>query len=239
MNARISAFLVLLFTVTFVASPLVATGFKGFTADQFPIPQADPPVQPAGYAFAIWGVIYLWLLIGAGYGVWKAADHPDHAAMRLPLAISLLIGTFWLTAANAAPVLATVMIVVMALAAIAAMLNAGFERPWLLAGPVALYAGWLTAASGVAIGVVLGGYGLLSAQVSALLCLVAVLGVALAVQAARPTAWTYPLAVIWALAGVIVANLATQNWPVIALAAGGIAALAIRIVLNMGLVNNR
>ena len=52
----------------FAASPFLSEGFNGFAPDQFPVPQDDPPVQPAGYAFSIWGVIYLWLIVGTGFG---------------------------------------------------------------------------------------------------------------------------------------------------------------------------
>ncbi|WP_417586316.1 hypothetical protein [Pararhodobacter oceanensis] len=222
------AILVLVATIAFVVSPLFSSGFNGFSADQFPIPQTDPPVQPAGYAFAIWGVIYLWLVISAAYGVWRAPDDAGWQAMRIPLLISLTIGAFWIAAANSATVLATVMIVVMAATAIAALLRAGPQDVWLQARPVALYAGWLTAATGVGIGVTLAGYGVLSAQAAALLCLGAVLLVALIVQAARPREWGYPAAIIWALVGVIVSNLPAMNLPVLALSAFGIALLAWR-----------
>jgi len=224
---------VLIATLGFVLSPLLTSGFNGFTPGQFPVPQVNPPVQPEGYAFSIWGVIYLWLIISAGFGLWQAAEDPDWQAARLPLAISLIIGCFWIKAANEAPVLATVMIVAMAAAATAAMLRAGNTQPWLQARPIALYAGWLTAATGVAIGVILGGYAILSAQAAALGCLVAVLVVALVVQSARPREWGYPLAIIWALVAVIVANLPAANIPVIALAALGIAALTLRAAQSL------
>ncbi|MCF2905168.1 tryptophan-rich sensory protein [Octadecabacter sp. CECT 8868] len=219
---------VLIATITFVLSPLASTGFNGFTPDQFPVAQVDPPVQPAGYAFSIWGVIYLWLVIGAAYGLWRKADDNDWQAMRLPLAFSLIIGTFWIAAANAAPILATIMIVLMAASAILALFRAGHQQTWLQVRPVALYAGWLTAASGVGIGVVLGGYAIVSAQTAAILCLSGVLVVALFVQSVRPREWGYPVAVIWALTGVIVQNAPSANWLVIALAAIGIAALTFR-----------
>lgn len=229
-GARGLAALVAITALAFVVSPLVTTGFRGFDPSQFPVPQVDPPVQPAGYAFAIWGVIYLWLLIGAVYGLWRASDDPDWQAMRPPLALSLGTGCFWLAAANASPVLATGMIVVMAASAITALLRAGQGNPWVQVRPIALYAGWLTAATGVAIGVVLGGHGVLSPQAAAILCLVGVLAVALPVQAARPREWGYSAAIIWALIGVVVANLPTQNWPVIALAALGAAGLGYRLL---------
>lgn len=224
---------VLLATIAFVVSPLLTDGFAGFSADQFPIPQENPPVQPAGYAFSIWGVIYLWLIIGAGYGVLRASTDPDWHEMRKPLAISLVIGCFWIAAAVASPSLATVMILLMAATAIAAMLRAGAREPWLQVRPVALYAGWLTAASGVAIGVMLGGYGIMSGQIAAVLCLVLVLIVALAVQTARPREWAYPLAVVWALIGVIVTNWPMQNWPVLILAALGALLLSLRALQSL------
>ncbi|MDF1856569.1 tryptophan-rich sensory protein [Pseudooceanicola sp.] len=228
MRPRALASVVLVATLAFVLSPLLTDGFNGFAADQFPVPQENPPVQPAGYAFAIWGVIYLWLIISAGYGLWRAADDPDWQAMRLPLAISLIVGAFWIKAATEAPLLATVMIVVMAAAAIVALLRTGEARPWLLGRPIALYAGWLTAATGVAIGVTLAGHAILSAQAAALICLGGVLLVALAVQSTRPRQWAYPVAIIWALIGVIVSNLPAPNLPVIGLAALGITALTLR-----------
>ena len=108
------AILVLISTIAFAVSPFVTPGFGGFTADQFPVPQVNPPVQPSGYAFSIWGVIYLWLIAGAVYGTLRAADDQDWRAMRWPLTVSLVIGCFWIAAANTAPILATVMIILMA-----------------------------------------------------------------------------------------------------------------------------
>lgn len=224
------AILVLAFAILFAVSPLFSDGFNGFTPQQFPVVQDFWPVQPASYAFSIWGLIYAWLIAGSAWGLWRAPQDADWQRMRGPLAISLGIGMFWIAAANAAPVLATVMIVVMAAAAVAAYLRAGHgDTIWQLR-PVGLYAGWLTAAAGVAIGVVLGGYGLLPPQAAALILLVAVLIVALAVQTARPGEWSYPAAVIWALAGVVVANWSPGNWAVIAVALAGIIAMAFRHV---------
>lgn len=228
MTHRLTAHAVLIAAIAFALSPLASTGFAGFTANQFPIPQIDPPVQPAGYAFSIWGLIYAWLILGAGYGVLRAPDNTDWQAMRPALLASLGVGIFWIAAANASPLLASVMILVMAATAIAAMLRAGRQNPAWQRRPVALYAGWLTAASGVAVGVLLGGYGVLDAQNAAIASLIAVSLVALHVQSRRPDEWGYPAAVIWALVGVIAANAAPLNLPVLGLALAGIAALALR-----------
>ena len=227
------ALLVALLSVSFALSPLFSTGFNGFAPDQFPLPQVDPPVQPAGYAFAIWGVIYLGLIFSAGYGLVRGRFDPGWQAMRPALVVSLALGTFWIAAANASPVLATVMILLMAASAIRATLRAGPATPWLLVRPIALYAGWLTAASGVGMGVVLGGYGILSPQAAALVCLTLVLLTALTAQARRPQEWAYPGAIIWALIGVIIANASGPNLPVIFLSCLGIALLSVRTVLSL------
>ena len=130
--------LTLLFAILFALSPRASDGFNGFTPDQFPVVQDRWPVQPAGWAFSIWGVIYLWLIAASAWGLRKAPKDADWQAMRAPLLISLIVGTFWIAAANAAPVLATAMIVVMAVAAVMAFLRAGASDPFWQIGPVGL-----------------------------------------------------------------------------------------------------
>ncbi|MDN5569298.1 MAG: tryptophan-rich sensory protein [Paracoccus sp. (in: a-proteobacteria)] len=232
MKNRTLAILVLIATIAFAISPVIFPGFAGYSADQFPIPQDNPPVQPAGWAFSIWGVIYLWLIVGAGFGLWRRASDDDWAPMRPPLLISLAVGFLWIPVAQELPGLATLMILTMLAFALVAMLWAGRRDPWFEAHPVALYAGWLTAASGVSIGIWLAGHGILSQQVAAILCLIGACAVALAVQTFRPVEWAYPLAVIWALIGVIAANLSSANWPVVILAVLGAALLAGRAVMS-------
>ena len=65
------ALLVLIATLAFAVSPVFVPGFGGYEPAQFPNPIEAPVVQPAGYAFSIWGVIYLWLLVSASFGLWK------------------------------------------------------------------------------------------------------------------------------------------------------------------------
>jgi hypothetical protein len=226
------AIAVVLLTIAFALSPFMTTGFAGYRPEQFPVVLEFWPVQPAGWAFGIWGVIYAWLILGAIWGLMNAPRDVHWNRMRPPLLISLCLGTFWIAAANAAPILATVMIFAMAASAVLAMLRAGKGTPVWQVRPVALYAGWLTAATGVGTGVVFGGYGVLSAQAAAVAMLVAVLVVALIVQSLRPAELAYPLAVIWALSGVISANASSENRPVIVLAAVGIVALCLGYVLR-------
>lgn len=228
---KVKAVFALVAALMFVLSPLYTSGFNGFTAGQFPIPQDDPPVQPAGYAFSVWGLIYLWLLAGAGFGLLKRDLDPDWDAMRWPYIGSLAIGAAWIPVAQISPLWATVMIWLMWGLAVAALLRAGTtDRLWQRT-PIALYTGWLTAASCVALGLVLAGYGYLSEQAAAIVMILLALALAALILRLRRDTPEYSATMIWALVGIVVANSTPANWSVIALCAAGIlilGALALR-----------
>ena len=223
------AALVFLAAVIFAAGPFLFPGFQGFDPGAFPVPQDDPPVQPAGYAFAIWGLIYLWLVAGTGFGLFRRADDPDWQPHRMPLLVSLVVGIVWLPVAQISPIAATVLIWVMMLAALVALFLAGDMDRWLQVAPLAVYAGWLTAAASVSIGLMLGGYGLLPETPAALVGLGIALAIALVVQYRLHRAPLYGITVIWALVAVIVANSSPLNIAVVGLSVVGIfAILALR-----------
>lgn len=222
---RLWAGLVLLAAIVFAASPWVSQGFNGFEPDQFPVPQDDPPVQPAGYAFSIWGLIYLWLLVGAGFGLLRRSDDPDWTAMRPPLLVSLAIGATWLPVANVSPVIATVLIWAMLGSAFVSLFRVGDTDRWFQQAPVAIYTGWLTAAASVSIGLLLGGYGVLGGTWAAIVALSIGLVIALVAQYRLHRAPEYGVTVIWALVGVIVANGSPLNIAVVGLCVIGIMAI--------------
>ncbi len=198
---------VLLAALAFGLSSFIVPDFGGFDADQFPIPQEDPPVQPAGYAFAIWAVIYLWLVAGAVYGVIARPSAPDWAEMRPYLALSLIVGAGWLPVAKLSALAAAVLIWVMLIPALMALFRAPLLDRWWARAPIGLYAGWLSAASFVAIGLCLAGWGLMGEVQSAILCLVLATGLAAYIQVAIEGVPEYGFAVVWALIAVAVNNL--------------------------------
>ena len=210
------AILVLAATLAFVLSPALSSGFGGFAEGAFPVPQDDPPAQPAGWAFSIWGVIYLWLLISAGAGVVLRARDTAWEAARLPLILSLAPGAVWIAVALTSPEVATALLIWMLAAALWAHWRTPAQDRWWLAAPVALYAGWLTAAAWVSLAIVLAGHGVIGGAASAILALVGALGTGLAVLARRAVA-EYALALAWAFAGLAAGNLAGA--PLLALAA--------------------
>jgi hypothetical protein len=220
--------LTVILCLTFAGSTFWVPDFGGFEPDQFPVPQEDPAIQPAGYAFAIWGLIYGWLLAGMTFGLWKRAEDSDWHAMRGPLCVSLAVGSIWLPVADKSPVWAAILIWAMLIPALIALFRAPRgDTAWALA-PVALYAGWLSAASCVALGLIAAGYGYLDEQTAALVFIFAALVIASAVQNQLRRAPAYGIAVIWALVAIVVQN-ASTNPTVAALAAGGAIALVLPV----------
>lgn len=200
--------LVLVFTLAFVASGYFFP-FDGYDTGQVPIPQPDPPVQPAGWAFSIWGLIYLGLIVSAIVGVFARADDPDWDAVRGPLLASLIVGTPWLAVAQRSAIWASVMIVVMAVLAIWAASRAPERDRWLLRAPVGLYAGWLTAASFVSWGSTAGGFGWLTPEAAAYLFVGGAVAAALIVQSWLGRVPTFAVAAGWGLFGIAAKNAGT------------------------------
>ncbi len=222
---RLWAILCALAALAFAASPWLAPGFSGFEPSQFPVPLEDPPVQPAGYAFAIWGLIYIWLIVGTVFGALRRSDDPDWAPMRPMLFASLAMGAVWLPLATVSPVLATVLIWAMLATALIALFRAGDTDRWLQQAPVAVYAGWLSAAACVALGVVTGGYGWMLPTPAALVALSLCMALAVTMQYRLHRAPEYGITVIWALVGVVVQNWQPFNAAVTLLAVVGMVAI--------------
>jgi len=206
----VRAWLVLLAALCFGAAPFVTEGFAGFRPEQFPIPQNNAPVQPAGYAFSIWGVIYLWLLIYAVMGAWRYRAAPDWEAAAWPMVVSMGIGAVWIKVATLSVIWATGLIWAMLITALIALLQARQARPlWAIGLPIGLYAGWLSAASLVALGLTGAGYGVVLSQTCwAFGAIITALVLGTLVARAVPQIWSYPLALAWALTGIALAN-----WP--------------------------
>lgn len=203
----VKATLLLIAALAFAISPYLGGAFEGYRLDQLPVQIARHPIQPVGWAFAIWGVIYVWLMVHAVFGLVKRAEDPAWDATRLPMIVVAVIGAAWTSIALYSPVWGTITIWPMAIGALMAFLiaNPNVDR-WLLSAPIAMLAGWLTAAASVSTGIVIGGYGLMSPLWAAVAMLVLVLAIAIPVQMRRPAMPVYGLTVIWALAGVIAAN---------------------------------
>ncbi|GGE40152.1 hypothetical protein [Actibacterium pelagium] len=208
----------------FVLSPALTGGFSGYDPALFPVPFEKHPAQPAGYAFAIWGLIYAWLTVMVAVGLFTGrATDPVWEGPRLPLILSLAPGAAWIGVANQFPVLATLLIFWMLGTALWALHRCPDTDRWLLRVPVALYAGWLTAASFVSLALVGTGFGVgdspLVWAVIALAGATATGTLSFKYLTKEPA---YAVALCWGFIGIVVAN-STDNFPVALLAAAATA----------------
>jgi hypothetical protein len=227
MKAR--AILIVVLTVAFGVAPYITTPFRGFDPSQFPVIIQRPSIQPVGWAFSIWGLIYVALAVHAIFGWRQRQDDPDWDHIRRPLGAALLVGSVWLWIATMNPFAATFGIWAMLACAVSALLRAKPGKDhWLLTFPVAILAGWLTAAANVSLGVLIAGYGWLTDTRSAAAMLALTLAIGVAVQLRRPLAPEYGLAVIWALVGIIAVNW-VPNVMVSVIAGAGIAVMVLTV----------
>jgi len=205
---RLKAILTLAAALGFVGFSYTAPEFRGYTPAQLPLAEVRPAVQPAGFAFAIWGVIYAWLVVSAGFGLLKRAEAPDWDAHRWPLIAGMGLGAGWLYVAVTDALAATVMIWAMLALALRALARTPRRDPWLARVPVGLFAGWLTAAACVSLGVWLAGTGIVaSSRAAALMMVPLAAAIALLVLLRLPGTGGYAIAAGWGLFGI-----AVQNW---------------------------
>lgn len=218
------AILVLIIAIAFAVVPFLSPEFGGIDPDRYPIPQLNPPVQPVGWAFSIWGPIYLWLVAHAIFGAFKYRQDAEWDKGRVALALSLAVGTIWLPVALLSPIWATILIWIMLIAALIALYQSRDAAPtWIARWPVALYAGWLSVASFLSIGLLLAGYGFVDEFAAALIALVLATGFA-GYNAYRLKSWPYAIAVSWGFMGIAVANMGSAIMLTIA---AGVAAIVV------------
>lgn len=223
---RMKAILVLTAAIAFAVAPFISPPFAGYRSDQFPVPQPDPLIQPPGWTFSVWLVIYAWLIVSAFYGLTQRAEDSGWDRVRWPLFLSLCCGTAWLPVATITPIWATVLIWAMLALALAALFRAPRTDNIWLAAPLGLYAGWLTAASCVSTAITLTGFGAGSQPLlhPILLVLAIVIGAVTLLRRAEPF---YAIGLGWALVGVFAANMLPPHWVMLILATMGLVLLAI------------
>lgn len=232
------AWLLLLLALLQIAVPLVpAVRDNAFTqADR----AGEPPIVPAGYAFAIWGLIEA---VSLGWALWSVA-RPTPLTERLatPLAVVFAGFTLWLLAVsfveqNWLPLavflgMAVALGVALRTALGARAEIAGWSAPGrgLLWGVLGLYTGWTSIAVWANLTTALAGSGAPVTGTAAVLGQLAVLAGA-AATAAAVLRWTggllpYAGAVLWAFVGVVV-GAAGAGEPVLSAAAAAAAVLVV------------
>ncbi len=190
------------------------------------------PLVPAGYAFSIWGLLFLWLLALA---VWQTL-RPQLSSLLLRscgwwIALLFAIQTVWelyVPWQNLDWVSALLLLAALGIALGLAFVlrrsppSSKAER-WLLVYPIMALAGWLTAAFFANLSSTLlfaGPTWLSPTELAVDLALLALLFTLGASVALRLASYAYVLPLAWALVAVGVSNVTWAYLPPLALAAG-------------------
>lgn len=189
---------------------------------------------PAGYVFAIWGLIYLGLI---GFAVFQALPRQQaNLAVRATgywFALSNVANSVWIvawhfgyftvTVAAMATLLASLMVIYRRLRALP---EAGRAARWLVSFPFSLYLGWISVATIANVSawlVHLGWDGRPLGPVAWAAIMAAVAGVLGAWLAYRWRDLVYAGVLVWALAGIVVAQAAYA--PIAAVSVAAMAAI--------------
>ena len=232
-----AAVLVLVFAVGQFVSAAFSMTFGG--AFMTPDRAGEPVIVPAGYTFAIWGVIELFSLGWAIWALWwrRRGSTLDRALVdRLSAPLALVYAGFsaWLVAAELEPNWATLAVFVVILVALLKVMSIGLAEQSALAGwprlgrvlfwvMIGLYLGWCGAAIWLNLTTALAGSGApidgVVGVIGQLAILAGVAGTAIVILVWTNGLLSYAAAVCWALVGVILGALGASQ-PGLALAAG-------------------
>ncbi len=226
-----------------IVAPVIqmATGF-GLDQGEFAA-QGDQTLRVAGYAFSIWGLIYIGILAYAVRQVLPQTGESD--AIRrfaLPSIVAFVGIGAWIIAAASDARIATLVLIFMSLIALLVplvvhgglirALGKGDRDRWLVAWPLGLLAGWLTVAAPLNLITVLTAENALPPALAptgwAMLAIVVVVALTLFVTA-RTRLLAYPLPVAWGLLGAFVAEQARN--PLLGFFALGAALLVLVVSL--------
>lgn len=202
--------------------------------------EGNGTLRAAGYAFAIWGVIYAGLVL---YGIWQLVrqtpETPILRAVAWPSVIAMGGCAAWLLAAALDIKALTVLIIVTsAIAVIGGLLRARPHRRdvgpgtrFFIFWPLGLLAGWLTIAGFINLITVLTAWGVIGPDIARPAAYAGILGVVMVGSAViwRLRHLAYGLPIVWGLIAVWAAEHADK--PPVGLAA--LAAAAFMLVVSL------
>ncbi len=194
---------------------------------------------PAGYVFSIWGLIYLALI---GFAVFQALPaQQNNRAVRATgwwFALSCVANSLWivfwhygyypLTLAMMLTLLASLIAIYRRLAALN---NAGSLTRWLVQFPFSLYLGWIsvaTVANASAVFVDLGWDGRPLSPVVWTIVMIAVAATLALIMSYRHRNLAYSGVIVWALAGILLKQMAYT--PIVVACVAAIGAIVVGAV---------
>jgi len=240
MNDKLQPILVLIATAGMIVfNYFAATGTLGGVATNVVSDRYPTQITPAGYAFAIWSLIYLGCAAFSIYQI-LPSQRERFRAIRRAYILSCVANCAWLYFWSQEMIVVCLGVILVLLAALA-YINVKLQKTetggeyWLAKFPFGIYFGWVTAATLlntmialVYIGTPLG-YSIYLG--TAFIFIAALLGVLVRIKL---TNYFYPVAIAWALTAIAVKQ-SGKTLIVAACAVGVIVCLiaAISFVMNM------
>ncbi len=212
---------------TIAVNFMSATGKFGGTSVDKISDKYQTLITPAGFAFTIWSLIYLGLLV---FSIYQAVGNnlPRFRSIRSLYILSCALNCAWIFVWGQERIAISFGIIV-ALFLVLFLINNRVKHPktygeyWSVKAPFGLYFGWVTAASLVNLAVLFTSVGRpISTLVGALFILAAAaMAILIRVKFAN---YLYPLAIAWAATGIGVKQ-SGNTWIVVASAAAVVAGL--------------
>ncbi|GCE05278.1 TspO/MBR family protein [Dictyobacter aurantiacus] len=202
------------------------------------------PITPAGYAFAIWGIIYIGLIAFAVYQALPAQrENPRLRRIGYWYALSCVANVAWeYVWLNEWINLSLLMMFILLLALLTIYIRTGINKEsasplesWCVNAPFGIYLGWITVASIVNTAVVLANLGWNGAGISPAIwtALLLVVGTAIAIYVGLTCVdMAYLAVIVWAYIAIIFRNSGT---PIITITAGVMVAIALVTLCIIGL----
>jgi benzodiazapine receptor len=208
------------------------------------ISDANPTlITPAGYAFSIWGIIYILLGIFVVFQALPSEKGKDYKkSIGWLFILSSILNIAWLFLWQFEYLSLSVLLMFLLLASLIFIylrLNigkskVGFREKLAVHVPFSIYLGWITIASILNVAVTLvsvnwGGYGV-SPETWATLITIAALVIAMLVLATRRDI-AYGLVIVWALVGIAAGQTGNQNIVTLAQASAVIVLIALAAII--------
>ena len=242
MNDKLQPILVIIATVGMIIfNYFAATGILGGVLTNVPSDKYPTHITPAGYAFAIWSLIYLGCL---AFSIYQAlpSQIERFRPIRRTYIVSCVANCAWLYFWSQEAIVLCLGIILVMLATLA-IINIKLQKTdtsgeyWLAKFPFGLYFGWVTAATILNATIALVYLGVKVPDQAAnllgagLIFIAAILGVLIRLKL---TNYFYPLAIAWALTAIAV----KQSGQTIIVASAAVAVIAcliaaISFVMNM------
>ena len=246
-SERLKQFLVIIATIGVIAfNYLAAVGYLGGVTPDFVSNKYPTRITPAGFAFAIWSLIYLGTI---AFSVYQALPSKIERfrGIRSIYITTCAANCAWLYFWHNQAILVSVAVIFLLLGTLAAI-NLHLRKTdstaefWFVKFPFGLYFGWVTAASilNATIALIYINFQISDSLAvivgAALLLIAAALGVIIRFQLNNPF---YPLAIAWALTAIAIKQ--SGQTLIVASAAVGVIVLliaALSFLVNMNKTND-